>query len=128
MFIQLWHVNMISGIAELGNSDCNKSNTEPDSHDVGYIEDKHTHFREIQNLRLKNLEKIIVGQLNINSLRNILNLLRPLVQNREDILIILWLSFSYFLRQNLIILFRWHILKSLGTLLLTEMVMKFYSV
>ena len=31
MFIQLWHANMISGIVELGNSDCNKSNTQPDS-------------------------------------------------------------------------------------------------
>lgn len=51
---------MFSDIAELGNSecDCNKLITEPDSQDEGNIEDKHALFRELQNLRLKNPEKL----------------------------------------------------------------------
>ena len=52
---------MISNIVELGNSECNKSITEPESPDVRNIEDKHTPFRELQNLRMKNPEEIIVG-------------------------------------------------------------------
>lgn len=53
------------GITELGNSICNKSATEPNSQDVRNIEDKHTPFRELQNLHWKNPEKVIAGQRNI---------------------------------------------------------------
>ena len=52
---------MIYGIVELGNSACNKSNTEPDSQNVRNIEDKHTPFRELQNIRLNNHKKNIIG-------------------------------------------------------------------
>ena len=76
---------MIYGIVELGNSDCNKSNTEPDSQNARNIEDKHTPFREFQNIRLNNPKKNIIYTLNINSLRNKYDLLRLIVQNRVDI-------------------------------------------
>ena len=114
---------MISDIAELGNSDCKKSNTEPGSQNIRNIKDKHTLFREIQNLCLKNPEKTIVGQLNTNSLRSNFDLLRLVVQNRVDIFMI-----SESKLDN-----SFPVAQSLGTLLLTdlietEMVAEFYFI
>lgn len=61
---------------------------------------------------MKNPEKNIVEQLNINSLRNEFDLLRSLIQNRVDI----------FMTQNLIIRFLLPNCKSLGTLLLKDFI------
>lgn len=42
----------------------------------------------LQSLRLKNLERIIVGHLNINSVRNKIGLLDNIVRDRLDILLV----------------------------------------
>ena len=42
----------------------------------------------LQNLRLKNNERILIGHLNINSIRNKIGLLEDLVHNRIDILLV----------------------------------------
>lgn len=65
LFNYYWHVNTISARVEWGKSGFNISITEPDSQDVRSIEDKYTTSRELQNLCLKNPEKVRVGQLNL---------------------------------------------------------------
>ena len=42
----------------------------------------------LQDLRIKNTEKIIIGQLNINSVRNKIGLLADMMTNKIDILLI----------------------------------------
>ena len=42
----------------------------------------------LKNLRLKNLNKVIIGHININSLRNKFELLTEMVQDKVDLLMI----------------------------------------
>ena len=44
----------------------------------------------LKKLRVKNLDKIIVGHININSIRNKINLFADLIQNKIDIIVISW--------------------------------------
>ena len=46
-------------------------------------------FITLKNLRLKNLDKIIIGHININSIRHKINLLQPMTEDNIDILVIL---------------------------------------
>ena len=48
-------------------------------------EDPHT---ALQSLRLKNIDRIILGHININSIRNKIDLLFDIISNRVDILLI----------------------------------------
>ena len=50
--------------------------------------DNKTPHHLLQSLRLKNKDKIIIGHLNINSIRHKLNLLKDMCQNRIDILLV----------------------------------------
>ena len=45
-------------------------------------------FITLTNLRLKYLDKIIIGHLNINSIRHKINLLQPMTEDNIDILVI----------------------------------------
>ena len=51
-------------------------------------ENESSPFITLKNLRLKNLEKIIIGHLNINSIRHKINLLQPMTEDNIDILVI----------------------------------------
>ena len=42
----------------------------------------------LQNLRLRNIDKIIIGHININSIRNKIHLLADMIRGRVDILLI----------------------------------------
>ena len=51
-------------------------------------ENESSPFITLKNLRLKNLDKIIIGHLNINSIRHKINLLQPMTEDNIDILVI----------------------------------------
>ena len=50
--------------------------------------DKESPHIILQNLRLKNVDKIIIGHININSIRNKIHILADLIRGRVDILLI----------------------------------------
>ena len=50
--------------------------------------DKESPYAVLQNLRLKNVDKIIIGHININSIRNKIHLLADMIKDRLDILLI----------------------------------------
>ena len=52
------------------------------------ISDKGSPSTVLQNLRLKNVEKIIIAHININSIRNKINLLADIIRGRVDILLV----------------------------------------
>ena len=50
--------------------------------------DKDSSYTILQNLRLKNVDKIIIGHININSIRNKIHLLADLIRGKVDIMLI----------------------------------------
>ena len=50
--------------------------------------DKESPHAILQGLRLKNVDKIIIGHININSIRNKIHILADMITNRVDILLI----------------------------------------
>ena len=53
---------------------------------IGEIyENESSPFVTLKNLRLKNLDKIIIGHLNINSIIHKINLLQPMTEDNIDI-------------------------------------------
>ena len=50
--------------------------------------DKESPQSVLQNLRLKNVDKVIIGHININSVRNKIHLLADIINGRVDILLI----------------------------------------
>ena len=52
------------------------------------VEDTSNPFITLRNLHLKNLEKIIIGHLNVNSVRNKINMLKSMMNENIDILVI----------------------------------------
>ena len=50
--------------------------------------DKESPSTILQNLRLKNVDKIIIGHININSIRNKIDMLADIIRGRLDILLI----------------------------------------
>ena len=51
-------------------------------------EDNSNPLRNLRNLALKNLGKIIIGHLNVNSIRNKINVLKAITEDNIDILVI----------------------------------------
>ena len=52
------------------------------------ISDKESPSTTLQNLRLKNVDKIIIGHININSVRNKIHMLADIIRGRVDIMLI----------------------------------------
>ena len=52
------------------------------------ISDKDSPYTILQNLRLKNVDKIIIGHININSIRNKIHLLSDMISGKVDIFLI----------------------------------------
>ena len=52
------------------------------------VEDTSNPFITLRNLRFKNLEKNIIGYLNVNSVRNKINMLKSMMNENIDILFI----------------------------------------
>ena len=50
--------------------------------------DSDSPYATLQSLRVKNIDKIIIGHINLNSIRNKFDLLTDLIKNRVDILLI----------------------------------------
>ena len=51
-------------------------------------DEENSPYSILQNLRIKNIDKIIIGHLNINSIRNKFELFTDLVKGRVDIILI----------------------------------------
>ena len=69
-----------------GNSDMSTISGKNELNDI--ISDKRLPSTILQNLRLKNVEKIIIGHININSIRNKIHILADLIRGRVDILLV----------------------------------------
>ena len=68
------------------NSSTISENTTLSSDEI--ISDKESPSTILQNLRLKNVEKIIIGHININSVRNKIHMLADIIRGRVDIMLI----------------------------------------
>ena len=67
-----------------------KDNNVINTSSIGEIyENESSPFITLKNLRLKNLDKIIIDHLNINLIRHKINLLQPMTEDNIDILVIL---------------------------------------
>ena len=77
---------LTSSQKEIDYSDNNNSNTS--STGEKKCEDNSNPLRNLRNLALKNLGKIIIGHLNVNSIRNKINVLNAMTEDNIDILVI----------------------------------------
>ena len=60
----------------------------PNEHPTQIDSDKESPRSILRNLRLKNIDKIIIGHININSIRNKIDLLSDMIRDKIDILLI----------------------------------------
>ena len=70
------------------NLDANAHPFIPNEHPTQISSDKESPSTILQNLRLKNIDKIIIGHININSIRNKIDLLFDEIRGKMDILLI----------------------------------------
>ena len=75
---------LISSQKEIDYNDNNNLNT---SSTGEKCEENSNPLRNLRNLALKNLGKIIIGHLNVNSIRNKINVLKAMTEDNIDILL-----------------------------------------